>query len=885
MEQPQRRDINELLVNGYFKTSRAKSPAGLTSTTNSPSFLNTGEVELPRQRSRSQELPRRRTPRPTVEDEAVSLSRESSATSSVVSYDPPLRGIVEQNPIILEAEVSTAEVARLQTTPCPKDEDGNPERRFVFIPKTESVSSQDEGPSRKADRPDAKRPEPTRKSTDKLDTRPQLDRRPSRQDLPSLQTKVPRDLPPQYRRSASAYGPTDNDLTPQPSSARAAGEYLLSPDVPRGKDYFGAPRQHHRALSFGRSPGTPVADKRMSGGSAPGISWNTASTEKRNSRNFERSRSRRTSNEKLTRPQELSEEYRRKARNGSANSRLSVGGSDQERPERSSPRSSRHRQSDSESDIADSGSDKGYGSRLRPQDLQAEDPYRRSGSRSNRPSRHGTSPLPSPTGSPSRPSRERERAETFPQRSGSRSPSDSGRPVSQFYSSLDDGHLSDKLSPMDLPSCPRSRQSHSISTPMSMSATHSSARPVMLPIPIPAVGHHPDHKRPQYPQVEESRSSMSRSRPNDTYWQPPPFHPPSDSLQKPVGSFRRYSEDVDRGAVVPLPSCPRTNFVRGKNDWLTLPQCSQFDICPSCFNSTIAPTEYRDFFVRAQLRSPETEVLCDFGSSPWYRIAWLLTRKKMRRDMNLFYGVAKVATKIPPCAGKHMAVRQWHSLIDPKTRDHIHNFNVCSSCVKSVEILLPPIRGLFRPIEPKHHMGDTRICGLRFDSKRFIQYFDALETAADKSDEMDAPPDTRALVSLCKRMSLFPECERDRDLLDQRWNVITQLPEFTVCEECFDEVVWPELEDEKAIPMMFNKKLQKISVASCQLYSPKMRGIFRTAVDGDDYKLLASKARERKTVEMQLKKDLDALRRLRTQGNPQVGAELKKVEEEWRKWE
>jgi hypothetical protein len=28
MDGPHRRDINELLVNGYFKTSRAKSPSG-----------------------------------------------------------------------------------------------------------------------------------------------------------------------------------------------------------------------------------------------------------------------------------------------------------------------------------------------------------------------------------------------------------------------------------------------------------------------------------------------------------------------------------------------------------------------------------------------------------------------------------------------------------------------------------------------------------------------------------------------------------------------------------------------------------------------------------------------------------------------------------------
>jgi hypothetical protein len=225
--------------------------------------------------------------------------------------------------------------------------------------------------------------------------------------------------------------------------------------------------------------------------------------------------------------------------------------------------------------------------------------------------------------------------------------------------------------------------------------------------------------------------------------------------------------------------------------------------------------------------------------------------------------------------------------VDPKTRTPIHNFNVCSSCVKSIEILLPPIRGIFMR-DPNRPMGPARVCDLRFDSKRFIQYFDTLELTADRADEQDAPPDTRALVSLAKRMALVPECQRDRDLADRPWNIMTQLPEFTVCEECFDDVVWPELEDEKAIPMMFNKALQRLPKASCQLYSPRMRALFRAAVDADDFKLLAAKARERKTVEMAYKANMENLKRQASLGmlDPQLAnMEMRRVEDEWRKWE
>lgn len=250
----------------------------------------------------------------------------------------------------------------------------------------------------------------------------------------------------------------------------------------------------------------------------------------------------------------------------------------------------------------------------------------------------------------------------------------------------------------------------------------------------------------------------------------------------------------------------------------------------------------------------------------------------------MFYGLANIAATAQPCLGKHEAVRQWHSIIDPKTRAPIRNFDVCYSCVKSVETLLPPVRGIFVRTDFPGTLNARRICDLRFDSKRFIQYFDALETTADRADDDDVL-DTRNLASLVRRLALIDECQRDTELIDHRWHVITQLPEFTVCEECFDEVVWPELEERKAIPAMFNKIQQRIPKASCQLYSAGMRALFTQAVHGNDYKLLAFKARERKTVEMAYRENLEVLKR-QLKVNPQLAAaEIDRITEEWRKWE
>lgn len=169
---------------------------------------------------------------------------------------------------------------------------------------------------------------------------------------------------------------------------------------------------------------------------------------------------------------------------------------------------------------------------------------------------------------------------------------------------------------------------------------------------------------------------------------------------------------------------------------------------------------------------------------------------------------------------------------------------------------------------------------MRFDSKRFIHYFDSLETAADTASDSRYSPDTTELALVVKRFASLPECPRDISHSNSYWYIITQLPDFTVCLECFEEVVLPGLEKGKAIPSMFNKAMQRKESASCQLYSERMREIFEKAVDGNDYKLLAAKARERRAKEVQCKKEIAEWK-----GVKGGEKEVRKIEAEWTKWE
>lgn len=230
--------------------------------------------------------------------------------------------------------------------------------------------------------------------------------------------------------------------------------------------------------------------------------------------------------------------------------------------------------------------------------------------------------------------------------------------------------------------------------------------------------------------------------------------------------------------------------------------------------------------------------------------------------------------------GKYEAVRKWYSIIDPQTGHPIRNFDVCLACVKSIETLLPSLKGVFVKTDHNYPPNLPRVCDMRFDSKRFIHYFDSLETTADTASDSRYQVDTTELASLVKRFASLPECRRDTTLSNSYWYIITQLPDFTVCPECFDEVVLPGLAKGKAIPAMFNKAMQRRESASCQLYSERMRDIFEKAVNGNDYKLLAGKARERKAKEVQCKKEVAEWK-----GVKGGEKEVRKIEAEWAKWQ
>lgn len=413
-------------------------------------------------------------------------------------------------------------------------------------------------------------------------------------------------------------------------------------------------------------------------------------------------------------------------------------------------------------------------------------------------------------------------------------------------------------------------------TPSARSNTSTSKTantPAFVPASNPAATMMDDRKRqtmPPSPAYSRQGSLEAIHDPKD-YWQPEPFVPEqthmsprqsANSVEQPppVVSFRRFSEDVSAGANPGLPDCPMKRPSIGYTNWLTLPRCDNFIICLSCYEQVFYPTEFRDLFFQAPYRSRERELSCDLGTSPWYRIAWLMTRKYRRTDLRLIQGVADVLSKEKiPCHGDARVTRMWYSITDPDTRRCISDFRVCSPCAKAVEILFPSLTGVFVPKDRQAEPKSGR-CSLHFtpNRNRFLTYFDVFEKCHDVAVETKSAPDVQRLADNINFWARVEECPRDEAIRNAEWYTMASIPEMTVCYECFLDVVFPELVADVEANTVAGSECRSVArdfyrdpvtieaTTACQMVDPKMKDIFRQACRrADGIEFLDEHARRR----------------------------------------
>ena len=364
----------------------------------------------------------------------------------------------------------------------------------------------------------------------------------------------------------------------------------------------------------------------------------------------------------------------------------------------------------------------------------------------------------------------------------------------------------------------------------------------------------------------------------------PTYRTPSEY---PLFPHPKSPNKISRSPRLPpyLPVCPRPRFSIGRNDWSSIYGCPNFDVCPTC-RKAIEDAGWQGQFCPSPPRPHGYETRCDL-SIAWVRMAWLQILSNKAPHPYIVHHMIEVVSNEPPCPGKTGAVRNWYRLHDPETNRLLSNFDVCSYCIRSIETLFPNLKGTFH-LTPVSHSSQKRICDLRVESKRFPKYVDHLEEISTLANEYRRPPNMLRFVQFAQNMSDSRECTRDDMVLGQPWHFVPHLAEFTVCEECYNDVVWPATAAGSEIAGSFHRTLQLLPPSpmgtSCQLYSNRMRELFESACRRNDWGGLRASVLQRVRIERDLQGRL-AYVKMYGSGEENVAEEVQRLVEEWKKWE
>ena len=348
-----------------------------------------------------------------------------------------------------------------------------------------------------------------------------------------------------------------------------------------------------------------------------------------------------------------------------------------------------------------------------------------------------------------------------------------------------------------------------------------------------------------------------------------------------------------------LPPCPRSSPVAGCQDWFTVNQVSDINICPACM-ATLGSSRFRDIFVPS-LPRPDQKIRCSMSRS-WMRIAFIQAVRQRRTPQEMtqvFYDLTHLPESTRPCPGKEPETRKWYQLIDPYDKSIVPGFELCTHCVRNVDLVFPQLTGTF---ERTSSLLQERVCNLNTQSKRFLGYIDQLDKAASRFDNGKLrKPDVQDLAKYARRVAHIHDCPRDNMMFATDWHFMPDLPEFTICAECFEELVRPIIDKPiardfcrrpKPLPPLSSSlpgsvgsssALLPAGATSCQLYSARMRKVFQEAVRANDYPSLRQAAVQRHDAEVRCQTRHREMVQDRS-GRDRKEEILKNVEV-WRTWE
>ena len=340
------------------------------------------------------------------------------------------------------------------------------------------------------------------------------------------------------------------------------------------------------------------------------------------------------------------------------------------------------------------------------------------------------------------------------------------------------------------------------------------------------------------------------------------------------------------GGLLP-PACARSTPQRGLMDWYTVKGIPEIDICPSCV-SILANSRFHDSFIPGLPKAPTLAVKCALGN-PWMRVAWVQIHKQNRSSLNLLGRLINRPPTTRPCPGRKLEMRSWCHMTDPATKRPILNFQVCTSCVYALDTIFPCLDGV---LDRTDSLLQELSCSMNFESRRFSKFISEFEKAHQQCrGKLYRTSNIQSLAEHARITCRTRECSRDLPIASSTWHFLPDLPDFTICDECFHEVVWPLVELPVARDVHLNLRLVPTSRPgqfrngrTCQLYSDRMRTVFREAAKRDDLDALRAQATKRLDTEQLLQERHASLMSEMWAGYDRT-AELERLAHIWKTWE
>ncbi|KAL4780048.1 hypothetical protein BJX76DRAFT_361171 [Aspergillus varians] len=345
-----------------------------------------------------------------------------------------------------------------------------------------------------------------------------------------------------------------------------------------------------------------------------------------------------------------------------------------------------------------------------------------------------------------------------------------------------------------------------------------------------------------------------------------------------------------------LTPCPRLTAIAGCQDWYTIEGLNNLDICPSCVKQ-MRKTKFRDRLTLS-IPKPRTEpIMCAMGK-PWARLAWMQTLKKKLGTLDLFRDITLPPQSIKPCPGRIINDQYWYRVIDPGTGVYLPQFNVCPECIHNICLLMPAHRETFK----RCSTPQERVCDFVTDSPRFIRYIDTLDASANRAESAEdsnrspSSLDLTEFLAYARRKVVLRDCRRSRLIYD-KWHYMPQLPDFTVCEDCYDDVVLPLARARYPIALEFSRTMSYLPAgtdgeagssvireASCQLYSTRIRARFSDSVRRDDMPFIKWMAMTRLDAQQRFRDRQDELVEDQARGYDRSG-DIRRNLDHWKRYE